>query len=207
MIRVAFLQAVFELQRRGKFARLADIEARLALPADKRKRARSCAERLRAKGWIENRVRAGDGTQVPGEYRLTPAGAAALASGQAAQPPSGGVGKRRAAHEQQRLWLAMRAMRKFSVPELTALLLDAGADAARVRTWGLWANRYLRGLVRAGYLTAMRRTGRLAHLRYLLVRDTGPKAPLVSWERHEVTDPNDGQVRAFDARFELRRAA
>ncbi len=207
MIRVAFLQAVFELQRRGKFARLADIEARLALPVGKRKRARSCAERLRAKGWIENRVRDGDGSLVAGEYRLTPAGATALATGQVHGRSTGGVGQRRGAAEQQRLWLAMRAMRKFSVPELTALLVNAGADVVRVARFERWANRYLRGLVRAGYVTAMRRAGRIAHLRYLLVRDTGPKAPQVRWERHDVVDANDGQVRAFDERFELRRAA
>jgi hypothetical protein len=199
MIRHAFLQALFELQRPGRYVELGAIAERMGLAGSERVRAKTCAHRMLKRGWVENRQREGDGSRETGVYRLTQAGAAALASGAHATQASGLPGQARNSRLQQRLWTAMRAMRKFDTADLAAVLVDAAAPAADRQRHAMLVLRYVRGLVRGGYCVSLRRAGGGARARYLLVRDTGPKAPCVRWRAHDVVDQNTGATYAWDA--------
>lgn len=205
MKRPLVMQCVFELQGAGqKWARLDDVLVRMDVdPADRkiRRRVVMCCARLIAKGWMKGKLRAGDNSRDPGLYKLTEDGAKALAMGVAGLPPTGGAGQRRGSHQQQRLWLAMRAQGRFSSASLLAVLVDANAADVERKRYLAFVQRYISGLARAGYLVGLRNTRGTPAKRWMLVRDTGPKPPVVRWNRHDVVDQNDGQVHAFDAHF------
>lgn len=87
---------------------------------------------------------------------------------------------------QERMWKVMRAMRRFTAVDLVQL--------AEV-SWN-FANRYCRALRYVGYLREdgiEKGPGRGRGLkRYVLVKDTGPKAPVIR-PVCEVRDPNTGE--------------
>ena len=92
-----------------------------------------------------------------------------------------------------RIWRAIRIRRKFTVPEIIALVADEerGDMTSNVQ-------KYVRALAKAGYLielprreagTALTSNG---HKRWWLTddKDTGPEAPIWRLERSTVYDPN-----------------
>jgi hypothetical protein len=104
----------------------------------------------------------------------------------------------------------MRAMRKFSSADLATVLVDAAAPADERQRHAMFVLRYVRGLVRAGYCVSVKRAGGGGRARYLFVRDTGPKAPVVRWYRHDVVDQNTGETFAWatqEAHLAQREAA
>lgn len=83
-------------------------------------------------------------------------------------------------------WKAMRILRTFGVGEVVA---TAGIGKAN-------AQRYVRQLELAGYLTRVRDQVRGevgGHIIYRLVRDTGPHAP-IAWLKGGCYDPNTRQA-------------
>ena len=108
-------------------------------------------------------------------------------------PPTSPQGK---AHmkpsAQDRLWLAMRAIRQFGVAEL-AYSASCPVNNAEV---------YVGRLLRAGYVRRLRpASAERGPAIYLLARCSGPRAPVVSWQRHPggaavftLRDPNSGAV-------------
>lgn len=93
----------------------------------------------------------------------------------------------------QRLWRALRIARKSSLPEL---LLSAARDTDRDPETN--AHGYLGALKRAGYVVdlARREPGYAltsnGYKQWLLLRDTGPEAPVWRRARKQLYDPNTG---------------
>lgn len=82
-----------------------------------------------------------------------------------------------------RAWQSMRMLRRFTVPDLVA--------TAEVRNDN--AGNYVRALLDAGFLRVVKpkREGvKGGHPIYLLVRNTGPKPPLVRGHGRTVWDAN-----------------
>lgn len=96
-----------------------------------------------------------------------------------------------------RLWRAMRAMKTFTVRDLIAL--------ASTGTWDGYdaAIRYIRPLKTAGYLLELpRRSAGTAltspgYKQYLLIRDTGHRAPIVKAKARAVYDQNTQETFEF----------
>ncbi|SDH90125.1 hypothetical protein [Roseospirillum parvum] len=84
-----------------------------------------------------------------------------------------------------RAWRAMRMRGKFTIADVAGLALRPGEREGEVQ-------RYLRTLFRAGYLRRLAGGGPC--LRYALVRDTGPEAPMLIDGRRAVRDPNTGDT-------------
>lgn len=197
MRRHLFLQAVADLQT-GKGARPDQLATRTGMT---RKRCVEMAGRLLRMGWLAQRRRTGDHTPDPGCYVLTPAGLAALTSGRAAHPLCSVAHPRARPNGQlaPRLWRAIRVHGEgwFEVADLIAVLANAGVDSrAQVAALTRQVQAYLRGLALSGYL-ASRTGGR--RLRYRLLINEGPAAPMVSWRQHRTFDPNSNTLRPFDA--------
>ena len=145
---------------------------------------------LRKRGFAE-RVKTGC-------YRLTDAGRRAKAN---ATPINSGpagphTGRRRPAPDsfRSRLWRAHRALRKASIPDLIAM-----ADGETLRDPVSAARCYLKALEGAGYVMKLARrapgtapTSNGFH-RWLLVKNTGPKAPTWNPDKRELYDPNTGE--------------
>lgn len=140
---------------------------------------------------------------VYGSYCIAPAGRALLDAGGAVR--SGPVHGRRAKVQSRtlrhRLWLALGQRRKGTLPELLALTaVGDERDAERN------ARRYLRLLERAGYL--VRLPGHAAgltstsngYVKWLVVRWTGPRAPVSQGDHAALYDPNLGQTVPVEAR-------
>ncbi len=135
-----------------------------------------------------------------GCYRLNDDGRAALT---ARLKINGGGNKRTNTRKpglQDRLWGALRRMRKGSIPELLSI-----ADARDLTDAMNEARRYLRALCNAGFVTLLSTKepgtakGSKGHLRYALVRDTGPRTPWLRARRGsgrtgELVDPNTGET-------------
>lgn len=82
-----------------------------------------------------------------------------------------------------RIWTSIRILREFTQPKLVATA-DAGEDNVK---------RYVNGLCKAGYLALVRekRSGHKGgHARYLLIRNTGPRAPRLQRDGNTY-DPNE----------------
>lgn len=142
-----------------------------------------------------------DTTVKPGCYHLTSLGLAALDEGaKLTSGPKGPTGKPKVRPDglRDRAWRLLRIRRKASAPELVGLLLDAdsnGQESARAQNN---LNKYLRMLVRAGYLSEMRREAPTSPTsngakRFLLVRDTGPLSPIPQPQFNAVFDQNEGK--------------
>ncbi|MGA8147792.1 MAG: hypothetical protein WB870_09500 [Gallionellaceae bacterium] len=132
-----------------------------------------------------------------GCHRITDAGMVALIAG--ASVHSGPRGKQESGKRvwkntlRARVWSAIRIRRKFSVPELIALVADEGHEDITSNL-----QKYVRALARAGYLvelprrepgTALTRNG---YKRYWLqdAKDSGPQAPVWRVKAGTVYDPN-----------------
>ncbi len=91
------------------------------------------------------------------------------------------------------IWQAMRVLRRFTRGDLETTC--EGIDRSSLEL-------YLVRLRRAGYLrvvaTRPKPNGGLPTNVYQLVRDTGPRAPIVWVQKQQVCDQNTGDV--FDAR-------
>lgn len=134
-----------------------------------------------------------------GCYRISPEGAEWHRSGRPiTSGPHGPLTKvepvrRKADALYHRLWRALRIKGKATVGDLLEL---AGADDRKVHA----ARKYLRALTGAGYVRRMprREPGTAVtsngFLRYQLIRDTGPVAPVHRTARGEVYDPNTGET-------------
>lgn len=132
----------------------------------------------------------------PGCHKLTDAGRKMLASGGTLRsgPNGSQPGKRIHADTlRMRVWHAMRIRRKASTPEIIGLVAKGGD-----REKGIESNvgKYLRALERTGYLKKLpRREPGVAltsngFARYLLLKDTGPLAPVWRTGKNTVYDPN-----------------
>ncbi|MCK7581824.1 MAG: hypothetical protein MZV65_43530 [Chromatiales bacterium] len=145
---------------------------------------------------------------APGRYRLTAAGRIALHSqGGLASYPASRAPRRCAYSLRTRLWHGMRVLQKFSVDDL--LLRAARGDEADARNNAL---KYVNALERAGYLVRMRQ--RLpgdaptsnGFVRWLLVRNTGPQAPIWQNAKGQIHDPNSGDTLDLGAAPEVAHA-
>lgn len=131
----------------------------------------------------------------PGCYFVTEAGKMAIAeggrvaSGQTTSRERTVTGGLRA-----RAWRAIRIRKKFSVAELVRITAEGTENDAEENL-----RKYVRALRQAGYLAPMARKepGMVPQsngfTRYLLVRDTGPQAPVWRQSRNAVFDPNTGE--------------
>lgn len=132
-----------------------------------------------------------------GCFALTDEGAAWRASGRsvsvnAPRPTALPTRKPKRLALSDRAWAALRIRQKATVFDLAELARRGEATAeARIRA-------YLLALERAGYVVRLARPestrprGKAA--RWLLVRDTGPLAPVVRTKRGDVWDRNTGQA-------------
>jgi predicted transcriptional regulator of viral defense system len=81
-----------------------------------------------------------------------------------------------------RVWEAIRTARKGTVAEIEQLALASEKDPGGVQ-------RYLLALRRGGYLRRMKAVS-YKEARYLLIRDTGPLAPILRRSKDCLYDPN-----------------
>lgn len=139
-----------------------------------------------------------------GCYQLTEAGIAAAAAGEEIKSgprgPHFGVYQRRGTFR-ERCWRSMRMHRRFTVQEIVS---DAGTEADKGPEDNL--RRYLGLLASAGYVKELpRRTEGSAPTsngfkRWMLARDTGPKAPVALSKVKGMRDLNTGEVVLCKAR-------
>lgn len=129
-----------------------------------------------------------------GVYVIAPAGRALLDAGGAVRTGAPGRARRTQARDQtlrHRLWTALAHRRKATLPELLTLAVAGDERAAEPN-----ARRYLHLLERAGYLLRLpRRAPGLAPtspgcLKWLVLRWTGPHAPVARARFTAVYDPN-----------------
>ncbi|MDF2141220.1 hypothetical protein [Paenirhodobacter sp. CAU 1674] len=132
-----------------------------------------------------------------GCYQLTPAGIEAAARGEiiksGPKAPSGRV-REQPNTLRERAWRSMRMRRRFTV-------LDLVADAATASDGNPTDNlqRYLRALRRAGFVVEFARRAEASaptsngYKRWMLSRDTGPRAPVVLSKVRAVHDFNTGE--------------
>ncbi|MGO4380346.1 hypothetical protein [Pseudoduganella sp. RAF53_2] len=140
-----------------------------------------------------------DNTVKPGCYHLTSLGRLAQEEGaRLTSGPKGptGIPKIRTNSLRDRAWRLLRIRRKASIPELVSVLLDAGSSQADIDRAENNLAKYIRPLVRAGYLTELRREAPQSLTsngakRFLLVRDTGEIAPIPQPAQKTVYDPNE----------------
>jgi hypothetical protein len=129
-----------------------------------------------------------------GEYAATDAGREFLAQGRQIQGGQDSPRPRtRTRGLRQRAWWVIRARKTVSVPDLLSVLSDGSERAA-----GSNLQKYLRVLVRAGYMAEHAQVLRFGPPRYRLVRDTGRLAPVFRQRQAAVFDPNTGEVIALD---------
>lgn len=162
-------------------------EARLAeLTGYDARSVENCCLKLRKHGLLARTER--------GCHKLTAAGRAALEQG--ARIRSGPRGKWSGVNLQKetlrtRAWLGMRLKRKFTLDDLVMLAARGGERHAESNL-----GKYVRALARAGYVrqlqvreagTAMTSNG---FVRWMLVQNTGPEAPVWRPSRGTVYDPN-----------------
>lgn len=132
----------------------------------------------------------------PGCLKLTQAGRDAIAFGiTVTSGPNGPQPGKRIFTDtlRSRTWAALRIRQKASIPDL--IMLTAQGNA---REKALESNigKYLRALEKAGYVSKMKRRDHgtaitsNGYLRWLLVKDTGPEAPVWRQGKGTVYDPN-----------------
>lgn len=132
-----------------------------------------------------------------GCYQLSEAGKCAAEAGEVIKSgPKGQIGKVREAQNtlRERAWRSMRLRLRFTVPDLIA---DAATSDDRNPEANL--QRYLRILRTAGYVvelprraegTAMTSNG---YKRWMLARNTGPRAPVALSKANAIHDFNIGK--------------
>lgn len=90
--------------------------------------------------------------------------------------------------KQQAMWLGMRSMKTFTVPEMLKELISAGVQSTEFTI-----KDYCNTLVKAGYLALKKKGNSHYPTIYSLVRNTGPKPPMVQRSK-QVYDPNTFKV-------------
>ncbi len=132
-----------------------------------------------------------------GCYQLTEAGVDAAAAGEIiTSGPRGPRERHRDVRNtlRERAWRAMRIRRRFTVLDL---IMDAANDADRNPSDNLC--RYLRALKLTGYVVELpsRKEGTAVtsngHKRWMISRDTGPRAPAVLSKVPGIHDFNTGE--------------
>lgn len=132
-----------------------------------------------------------------GRYRISDAGRRALDEGvRITSGPLGPTGARRILRDtfRQRAWAAMRIRRVFTIGEIASDAARHDTEAERDN-----ARRYIAALRAAGYAAeAPRRISGTAltsngFKQFRLLRNTGPRAPVVSEGRACIHDPNTGE--------------
>ena len=147
----------------------------------------NCCMKLRRHGLLTKTDR--------GCHKLTPSGRAAAAEG--VKLRSGPQGPRngrvvRLGTVRDRAWHAMRIKRKFCIDDLVMLVAE-GSERDIESNIG----KYVHALARAGYVRQLRvREAGLSLtsngcVRWLLLRDSGPKPPIWRVGRNTVYDPNN----------------
>jgi hypothetical protein len=134
-----------------------------------------------------------------GCHKITQAGKDAVMGGGSLRsgPKGRHTGQRNCSHGmRQRVWNVLRMGGKRTVDDILMLVIEGGERDARSNV-----RKYLQALVRGRYVTVMQqREAPLNNtsngcLRYLLVNDTGPLAPVWRVSRGTLYDPNfDGEV-------------
>lgn len=157
--------------------------------------------RQNAQGALTNLAKRGFALSVCGAYMATPEGMEFIASGNEIKSgPAKPSGKPRVVENTLRAlaWRAMRIKGKFGLEDLARACLD-GSETARDPVNNL--NRYVSALAATGYLVEMKRRTPGTALtspgkkRWLLSRDTGPKAPLRR-DNGDVWDQNEERIYA-----------
>jgi len=153
-------------------------------------------------------VRHGLAMTVCGVYTATPEGVSFITTGEQIKPgPHGPHAATRSVSNALRakVWRAIRIKGKFGLDELGRSVLD-GTETGKDPLNNI--GRYVSALAAAGYLIEMkRRTPGIAPTspgkkRWMLVRDTGPKAPVLR-RNGEVYDHNEARVYARGADHDL----
>lgn len=160
-----------------------------------RRNAQRCLDVLRRRGLVE-RIETG-------VYRVTEAGRVAAAKGARVRsgPCGPHTGRRRPRDDSfaARLWTALCNVQKATVPDL--LVIAARPDD---RDPAGMARRYLKALERGRYVVALpsRERGTAptspGFKKWLLVKETGPEAPILNVTKGTLRDPNTREV--FDVR-------
>lgn len=158
------------------------------------KRSRNVAQNA-----LANLARRGLALSVCGAYAATPQGVSFIESGaEIKSGPRGPRGTPRIVNDTLRVkvWRAIRIKGKFGLEDLARSVLD-GSEPAQDPLNNI--GRYVSALAATGYLVEMkRRTPGIAPTspgkkRWMLVRDTGPQAP-VRRGNGEVYDQNEDRV-------------
>lgn len=121
-----------------------------------------------------------------GCHQITATGLDAIKDNKPVRP-----GKHQPNPLRQRAWEAMRMLQKFTLEEL-CLLAKEGGERDITSALG----KYLRALERAGYLQRLPIKAPNGALRYRLVRNSGPQAPVWDAINKQVRDPNTHEVHA-----------
>jgi len=131
-----------------------------------------------------------------GCFRLTDEGKAAkkegikIKCGPSGKRPDNSVRRVRKITVRQKIWRVIVNKKKVAVPDIERLI---ATDDTNYRNY---IQRYIRALVRAGYLAELPRRAAGASLtsngfkRYLLVRDTGHLAPIYQADKKRFHDQN-----------------
>lgn len=154
-----------------------------------RRQAMDAASRLIRRDYLEK--------MAVGCFQLTDAGIAAAASGKVIT--SGPMGKTGAipVHKdtfRQRAWTSMRFNRRFTIGQIVRAAAREGEKNAREN-----ARKYIAQLCRAGFVKEMPRRapgtaiGSSGFKRFMLVRDTGRRAPVFRAEMQVMRDFNTGE--------------
>lgn len=151
------------------------------------KQVENACQNLRRHGFIE---RTGPG----GCHRLIAAGKEALESGYnlrgGPRGPQQSGQRERDRGMRQRIWNCLRMGKRVTIGDIAMLVTDG-----KERDPSNNISKYLAGLKRAGYVMPLRRAAPLnptsnGSIRWLLISDTGPHAPVIRVTRRVVFDPN-----------------
>lgn len=130
-----------------------------------------------------------------GRCRLTEAGASAVETGTVISGGPKGVVKIVRDTFRERAWRAMRVRKAFTIGDIVA---DASSDADEGQPRDN-AARYISRLKQAGYVRELPRrlpgvsVGSNGFKRFMLVRNTGPRAPIWRESQCAIHDPNTGE--------------
>lgn len=137
----------------------------------------------------------------PGCYTITESGRQVIdAGGELKSGPKTGKPRHRSSGLREKAWRLMRIRRKFSVEDLCHSICDGSEKEAESNL-----GKYLKALRLAGYITRLARRGKGTAItsngsyRYLLVLDSGPKAPVWQQRAKTVFDPNTKKEYALES--------
>lgn len=148
--------------------------------------AQACCK-LVSRGWIARRERGC--FELSAEGRRAAEAGETITSGSHSPRTEASPRRPRRRTTRDKMWTAIRTMRKFNLSDLETM---AGASRCD-------AQRYALMLMKAGYLSRLRSEPGLAPTsngfsRYLLIRPSGPEAPVYRAKRKEIYDRNTGET-------------